>query len=443
MTRGLRALVWKDLLRQVKDVKGLLIYLAVPLVLTFIMGVSFGGGVFGRSGISAIPLALSGGDLDAGLQDRFAEALRQTELFTVTWTDTTTAKDLVRHGDVRAALLLPDHLVDRFFGGEDVVLELWKDPNSQVGAGVVESILTGLLSQFQASEAAYRALWPEDDPEVLADDDGPLADLFSGDPVRMIQVLRADDGTVRREMLDHLERSAVFAEAMREPTMPLALHDRQDWEAASGDARTSRSLYDYYLPSFAVFFMMFGTAAVVRDLHRERASKTLARLLCGPTNVMAVVLGKWVTAMVMSSAQLVVLLLAGGLLFGVRVFEAPVALAMVAVAASGAAASVYLVISLIASSEKVMDAITTVFTLICGMLGGNFFPVDLMPAGLVLFGRATFNYWANKGFSDIIAHGKGLVAVIPEVSVLVVIAALGLTVSMAIFSLRQRQGVAA
>ena len=99
MLQGLGALVRKDLLRQFRDVKGLVIYMAVPLVLTFIMGVSFGGGVFGKSGISAIPLALAGGDLPDGLKERLAQGLQETGLFTVTWEDSTTAADLVSRGE--------------------------------------------------------------------------------------------------------------------------------------------------------------------------------------------------------------------------------------------------------------------------------------------------------------------------------------------------------
>ncbi len=60
-----------------------------------------------------------------------------------------------------------------------------------------------------------------------------------------------------------------------------------------------------------------------------------------------------------------------------------------------------------------------------------------------MFGRGTFNYWANKAFSEIITHGKGLDAVVLEIGVLVLIAILGVTVATAIFSIRQRQGVAA
>ncbi len=52
------ALVKKDLRRFVSDRRALIVNMVLPLILTFIMGLSFGGGMFGQSnGISAIPLA--------------------------------------------------------------------------------------------------------------------------------------------------------------------------------------------------------------------------------------------------------------------------------------------------------------------------------------------------------------------------------------------------
>ncbi len=92
-----------------------------------------------------------------------------------------------------------------------------------------------------------------------------------------------------------------------------------------------------------------------------------------------------------------------------NIWHAPVAILLVAVAAGGAAASVYLVLGLLVRTEKALDALTTIFTLVCGMLGGNFFPVDTMSPTLQFFGRGTFNYWANRAFSDLITHGRGLV----------------------------------
>jgi ABC-type multidrug transport system permease subunit len=377
------------------------------------------------------------------MRDQLTQGLQETGLFQVGWTDTATAARQVREGDVHAALVLPDRFLDRFFSYEDVTVRLWKDPNSQIKAGIVESILAGMVRQWQAGEAAYLALWPETTDRQLGPLTGPWQDLTSGEPRRMLRALRQDDGSLRRDALDQMERGMAFFEALEEPPVRLVLADRQDWEAASGDARTSRNLYDYFLPSFAVFFMMWSAAAIARDLHRERENRTLARLLTGPVSLVTVVLSKWMTAVVVASVQLLVLLVAGGLLFGVRVLEAPVAIALVVAATAGAAASVYLILGLLVRTEKAMDALTTVFTLISGMIGGNFFPVDLMPPSLHYAGLVTFNYWANRALSDLVTHGRGLLAVVPELLALAAIATVGVIIAAGVFALRQRKGVAA
>ncbi|MEZ4388330.1 MAG: ABC transporter permease [Candidatus Krumholzibacteriia bacterium] len=436
------ALIRKDLLRQVRDTRGLLIYLAAPLLLTVIMGLAFGGGVFGNRGLSAIPVALSGGDLPDNLKTALADALQKSGFFTVTWTDTATAGRLVERGKVQASLVLPDGLVGAFFRGEDVVLHLDRDPNSPIKAGVVELALTGALRQYQASEAAYRALWP-DSLIDLDTEAGPLADVFSGDPRRIASALRRNPDAVRTGLLDQLDRSAAFGEAVGEPRITLEVHDRHDWDAAAQDAAPTDNLYDLFLPAFAVFFMMWGAAAVVRELHRERENRTLARLLCGPVSVTTITLGKWVAAVITGSAQLLALLLCGGVLFQVNIWHAPLAILLVTVAAGAAAASVYLVLGLLVRTEKALDSLTTVFTLVSGMLGGNFFPADAMSPTLQFFGRGTFNYWANRAFSEIITHGRGLAAVLPELLALVMVATVGLIVALALFGLRQRKGVAA
>ena len=89
----------KDLKRLVSDRKALVVNLILPLVLTFIMGLSFGGGIFGsQGGISAIPVAIVTGDLPELLKDRFAEGMTESGFFTVTYADSTQADLLVREG---------------------------------------------------------------------------------------------------------------------------------------------------------------------------------------------------------------------------------------------------------------------------------------------------------------------------------------------------------
>jgi ABC-2 type transport system permease protein len=435
-------LIAKDLRRQWRDRKAFLLRLVVPVMITVVMGVSFGGGIFGDSGISAIPIAVVGGGLPVALQDQLASKLRESGFFQVTWTDSATADDLVRRGKLQAAVVLPPKLLKRMLSGEDVVLQLWKDPNSQIKAGIVETILVEGLRELQAGEAAYRSLWPEDEIDAKAFDESPFAAALDGNPLPLWERLREGEGDRGTDLGAVFDRGAAFGQAMGDHRIALVVRDRDDWEAPD-DRTRERSFFDYFLPGIAVFFMMFGVKAIIGDYHRERENRTLARVLLAPVTSADVLLGKWGTAVVSGVLQLAVLFLAGRLLFGLSFGRAPLALVPIVLLTCAAAASFYLLLGLLARTEKAMDALTTVVTLVFGMVGGNFFPRDFMPPTLNFLGRATFNFWANGALSDLIIHDGGWREVAPALGVLAGYTVLGLAVSLAVLAAKRRRGVEA
>ncbi len=435
-------LVTKDLRRQWRDRKSIVIQLVVPVLLTVVMGLSFGGGIFGDQGISAVPMALVGTDVPQGVRDRLTTALEQTKFFKVTWTDSAQAAQKVANGELQAALVLPDSLLHRFLAGRDLELKLWKDPNSEIKAGIVETILTEGLRSLQSGEAAYFALWPETATREPNLDTTPLGRFLDGDPAPLWRELRARDTEEHEELLTSFDRAFAFAGAMREPRIHLDVFNRSDWRTASREA-ASRNMFDYFLPSIAVFFMMWGVAAIARDYQRERDARTLARVLLGPVTSAEVLLGKWATAVIGGAVQLSLLFALGAALFGMRLGPDPFVLLIAIVFSCAATASVYMVLALLARTEKALDALTTIFTLVSGMLGGNFFPTDFMPPALHVVGKITFNYWANSAFSEIIVHDRGLAAVAVELGVLLAITAVGLLVSLTLLTAARRRGVAA
>ncbi|MFH1844057.1 MAG: ABC transporter permease, partial [bacterium] len=187
-------LIGKDLLRVWRDRRALLINLALPLMLTAAMGLSFGGGLFGKSGISAIPLAIVAEDLPSMFRDGLTTALEQTDLFQISWVDSATADRLVRRGEIQAAVVIPADAIALFLSDDELAVELWKDPNSQFKADIVEQILSRLMLQIQNREAAHNALWPDDYRE-FDDPQSDLADYFSNDLGRAWSAW-IDDGQV-------------------------------------------------------------------------------------------------------------------------------------------------------------------------------------------------------------------------------------------------------
>jgi len=341
------------------------------------------------------------------LKDRLAQGLRDSEFFEVTWTDSLTADAMVRSGEVAAAVVLPPGMVKDFFQMQTVSVELWKDPGSNLKSGIVEQIITRAMRQYQAGEAAYLGLWPHEQYPDLMDENGDFDDsLFSGDLVSMWQKWRdtSDDprwNEARNNMINAVDRHMALSEALDQSVITLTVHDKSPM--AESENPKDVNLFNYFLPGFSVFFLMFAVSASARDLHREKLNGTLHRQLLAPIKATDLLLGKWISATFQGVFQLVVLYLVGAILFKVNLGPDVWSLGLAVLLCCSAAAGVFLIIALLTPTEKMMDNLSTVVVLISAMVGGNMMPLDQLPLWVNTFGRFGFNYWANISFNNIMA----------------------------------------
>lgn len=438
------SLVRKDLKRVSSDRRALVVNLALPLLLTAIMGLSFGAGFGGGSGgLSAIPIAMVASDLPGLLKENLAEVLQESGFFTVTWTDSTTADAMVRAGDVAAAVVLPEDLLPALADDRDVAVQVWKDPGSPLKAGIVQEILSRMFVRYQAGDAAYTALWPEDQAPVAGDPEFTASEFFEGDFNDVWQRLRGaqedqDPQGVGEKLLNVIDHQVALSNALATEQITLTVNDK----APLGQAEKPEdvNLFDYFLPSFSVFFLMFAVAAGGRDVHRERERLTLQRQLLSPMSGVQFIVGKWIAAALQGALQLGVLFAAGALLFRVNLGPDPYSLFLTVLLTSTAAAGVFIFLALVSPSEKVMDNLSTVVILISAMVGGNFMPIESMPAWVHGVGRFVFNYWANLSFSDIVVKNHSLSDALVPTLVLASITLTFFVLNLLLFAVRARRG---
>lgn len=436
------ALVRKDLQRILRDRKALVVNLALPLVLTAIMGLSFGGSGDGKSGISAIPIAMVADNMPGFLKDKLATGLEESGFFTVTWTDSASAEAAVRSGRVAAALVMPDGLLADVLDGREVAVQLWKDPGSPLKSGIVQQILERGFVRYQAGAAAYEALWPED--RQAGEHSGfSVNDYFAGDFNTIWKRFReAKSDTALQEAGDQfltvMDHQVALSDALASPQIKLTVHDKSVLSEATDEG--GANLFDYILPSFAVFFLMFAVAAGARDVHREKVQLTLQRQLLSPMRGFQFIVAKWLAATSQGILQLAVLFVAGALIWHVNLGPDPYALAVMIVLTCATGAGVFILLALLTPTEKIMDNLSTVVILVSAMIGGNFGSVTSLPAWAHAWGRFVFNYWANLGFVEVVVHNHGLGAALGPVLVLGAAAVTLFVVNVALFGMRSRRG---
>jgi ABC-2 type transport system permease protein len=438
----LRCVIAKDLRRWWSDRNAVIVALLLPLVLTGILGVSFGG--FGDgAGISVIPLAVVG-DLPTLPRQFLDDALRGTGLFDVTWTTREQAERMVRTGAMRAALIVPDDLTSRFVAGEEIAFTLWKDINSEYKAGIVEQILARMLLYWRAGEAAYFGAWPEDWYPRAGESDAFTELLDGASTLEVYEAIR--DGAPEAEtawervktLLDH---QVLLQDAFDEPAVVLKVDAREDMAEPQQEPVTGgRNMFGFFLPGMAVFFLMFSAGTAGGDIHVEREGGTLQRMLVTPLSAQHMLLGKWAFATANGLLQLMVLFAAGKLFYRLNLGPDPLALPVQALATSAALASIFLVLGLLTNSAKQTGQISTGIILFMAIVGGNFMSPEAMPDFIRGLARFMPNFWANQGFTAIVTRDQGLGAVTTNLLILGGMAIVGLGAAVLLLRRRQREG---
>ncbi len=183
--------------------------------------------------------------------------------------------------------------------------------------------------------------------------------------------------------------------------------------------------YQQTVPGYTVMFVFFiigYLSSVIRD---EKRSGTLRRLLCAPVRVRSLLLGKMASALCIGVVQVAVMFAAGALIFGLGLGRDLFALLLVTVALVASATGLGLAVA-----TTRLGSVLSPILILSALLGGCMFPLDLMPPFLRTISYITPHRWALDGYQDLMVRGQGLVDVLPNLAVLLGIAAIGFGVAL-------------
>jgi ABC-2 type transport system permease protein len=187
----------------------------------------------------------------------------------------------------------------------------------------------------------------------------------------------------------------------------------------------------------ALMFLMYTATNGGRTFLAERARGTLPRLLVAPNHSWQVLGGKVFGTYLTGVAQMLVLVLASSLLFGLNWGHPLGVLALVLAAVAGAVGWGVLITAL-AKTPGQVSAVGSALMLTFGILGGSFISLDYMPRWFTVLSKITPNAWGIEGFTNL-ALGGGPAVVLGPVLGLVVMGAALFSISALILS---RRGIA-
>lgn len=127
--------------------------------------------------------------------------------------------------------------------------------------------------------------------------------------------------------------------------------------------------------------------------------------------------------MLMGTAQLTVMFLWGAIAFHLPLASHLAGFVVMTVATAAAAAAFGLLLATLSRSRQQLAGISTIVILTISAIGGSMFPRFLMSETMQKVGLVTFNAWALDGYLKVFWREAPLVALWPQVTVLVGLAA--------------------
>jgi len=391
----------KDLTLAFRDVGGLLLMLLAPFALT--VGIGLVTGRFSgdsSTGLSQIPVVLvnnDDGDLGRVLVETFASADLADLLEPKTVTDEAAARAAIDADEAAAAVIVPAGFSTAIFEAvaDAPSIELVLNPERPVSAGVVQSIVESLLSRIEVGRVSGQ--------------------------VAVEQLLQT--GRITPDQAEAIGRE--FGEQQAGTAGSAITIRRVD---VSGRAAEAFDVLTIIAPGFALMFLMFTVTNAGRTIIQERLNGTLPRLLAAPIGAGEVLGGKLLGIFLIGVAQVAILILANGALFGVDWGEPVAVIALVLASAAGAAGWGALLAALAQSPAQISglgSALMLIFGIlggIFGILGGSLGNQIALPDMLLPVAWLTPNYWGIQGFAAL-GTGASLAEIAPDLGALLAMAA--------------------
>ena len=383
--RTLLTIARKDATIIVRDRAALLVMLAMPLGLIFILGSALGS--IGEGDSLDIGVAIVNEDAweTGGLfVDGLTSSEEIDELFNIDVRDDAEAvRTDVERGDLTAALIIPGDLSAKIAAGEPVGLEVLQDPGSKIAAGIWAGVVRAGVANASAQIIAAHTL-----EEAVAESQGFGA---------------------------RTPANALFV-----PTMPQFTFTTVTVREIEAEVEEQISMISYYSAGMTGMFLLFGSMFGAFAFVKERREQTLARMLATPATKLAIVGGKALGVLMIAVGQFAVLLVGTRMFFGVDWGSNIAATVLVGLAEALAAAGLAMTLAALGKTERTIGGIGPAAIMLFAATGGSMIPTEQLPSFLLPVQVISPVYWTVNGLLDVM-RGASVTDILPNVGAVLLI----------------------
>jgi len=393
--RRIGALTWLNLLEVTHDRIGLLTLIILPLMLTLLFGTMLGGG--------ERRVVVAWADLDRTEYSKQVVGGLDARSYDVRRVDEETARLMAASGEAAASVIVPKSFGADVLGGVDTSVTVVKDPRSTSALAVVEAV-TGRVQRVAANAETIRIVqgafrdagrltgWPQSPPAP--------SDVFS------------------------------YADRLWSPDPPVSVEDVAVTASKVRGSATQAAGFQQYSLGFTLMFMLFMGLGSAGGFLEEREQGTLARLLTTPTSKATLVAGKLVGIYVTVLFEAVVMVGFGAFVFHVPWGDDPIGVVLIIATFALATTGLGVMASTIVRTRGQMSAVTAVSATALSMLGGAYWPLDIVNPTMRAVALMTPTGWGMTGLMNVVVRAQGWQQAVVPALVLCGMAALFLAVGV-------------
>lgn len=355
----LTASIWKDLRRRLADPAAQLVWIALPIVFGGLMSLVVGdGGPAPKAHVLVVDedrSLLSGLINSAGGQGPLGRFL---QIESVTATD---GHAQIQAGKASALLIIPKGFQDGVLREQPTELTLITNPAQRILPRIIEE---GLRMTIEAAFYAQR-IFGASIRDIVAGGTSttgfPPDERVAGISRRINQSLRQLEGT--------LVPPAITVETRT-------------------DARPTANFQfgPMFMPGLLFMSLLFVSQSISADIWIEKEKGTLRRALSTPQRLSLVLVAKIAAASTLMLLVALVAVIIGVVAFEVPLLRVPGTVAWAAFAGT-ALLCYFLFLQMVAGSQRGANMLTTMVVFPAMMIGGAFFPFEIMPPGMAAVGR--------------------------------------------------------
>lgn len=399
-------IAWKDLNLRLKDRKGFLMMILMPLILTAILGAALSGVMGGDEKLPITTVGVVLQDKDELAKTFVEEVLKSKDMNEFIKVRSVSseekAKQLLKEEKMDAAIVIPVKWNEHLKDGRLKELTLLTDPGKSLQASIVESITTSFIDKVVTLAVSSKVV---------------MEQLAASTPA---MTGKLDMGQAATEIAGKLQVQ------------------KKTWESTVSETPIGKrpvSSSQYYAAAMAAMFLLYNITIGAKSLLNERETETLARLMSTPTSRMQIVFGKFLGTFYFAVVQFTVFTITTHFAFHIDWGKNIVQTATVGLVYSFAVAGLSMLIAVLIKQEKTADLISGIGIQISAVLGGSMLPLSVFPNIMQKMANITPNKWVLTSFIDIMSGTTWNALVLP-ITVLLMIGVISLSIGSAKFKLQ-------